>query len=141
MQIAELENLRVHVRSFTDFENIGIGVSENTNRFMFKIIALMFSAFDEVLLLDADNIVLRDPDNIFHWESYLSTGSLMWKDFWQGSSAPDCQEVLGNSTALLHTHESGQVVVKKSSTWTALSLALFMNAHSYFFYPLTVNYM
>ena len=42
------------------------------------------SAFDEVLLLDADNIVLRNPDDIFHWEPYLSTGSLMWKDFGKG---------------------------------------------------------
>ena len=33
------------------------------------------------------------------------------------------------------------MLVKKSKTWDALALALFMNAHSEFFYPLTINYM
>mmetsp|Transcript_3627 Transcript_3627/g.8631 ORF Transcript_3627/g.8631 Transcript_3627/m.8631 type:complete len:192 (-) Transcript_3627:198-773(-) len=33
------------------------------------------------------------------------------------------------------------MVVSKRRTWTALALATFMNAHSKFFFPLTVNYM
>mmetsp|Transcript_4940 Transcript_4940/g.13149 ORF Transcript_4940/g.13149 Transcript_4940/m.13149 type:complete len:422 (+) Transcript_4940:123-1388(+) len=140
-RISELGRLNVTVSSFSHLNRSKDGFVEVTNRFMFKIIALLFSPFDEVLLLDSDNIILRDPEELFSSASFASTGSLLWLDFWRRSSAPDCQLILGNGTAVFHTHESGQVVMKKSVTWEALALAIFMNAHSYFFFPLTVNYM
>ena len=140
-RISELKRLNVTVLSFSHLNRGSGDFVEVTNRFMFKIIALIFSSFDEVLLLDSDNIILRDPEELFSSPSYLSTGSLFWLDFWGGSSAPDCQLILGNVTDVSHTHESGQVVAKKSDTWEALALALFMNAHSYLFFPLTINYM
>ena len=112
-----------------------------SNRFMYKIVALTFSSFQEVLLMDSDNIVLRDPASLFQSEPYRGNGSVLWMDFWRGSSAPDLQAVLGHATKLRHTHESGQMVLDKKKTWSALRLALFMNAHSEVFYPLTVNYM
>lgn len=140
-RISELNRLNVTVLSFPHLNRANDGFAEVTNRFMFKIIALLFSSFDEVLLLDSDNIILRDPEELFSSTPYLSTGSLLWLDFWGRSSAPDCQAILGNITAVLHTHESGQLITKKSNTWEALALALFMNAHSYFFFPLTINYM
>ena len=62
---------------------------------------------DECKPLDSDNIPLRDPTELFNSDLYARTGSLLWKDFWRGSSAPDCQTVLGNATAVPHTHESG----------------------------------
>lgn len=144
VRTAELERLGVSVASFADFQGATSGGGdggEMTNRFMYKLVALIFSSFEEVLLLDSDNIPLRDPAELFESEQYVSTGSLLWMDFWRGSSAPDCQAILGNATALRYTHESGQMLVKKSKTWDALALALFMNSHSEFFYPLTINYM
>ncbi len=107
---------------------------------MYKIVALTFSSFQEVLLMDSDNIVLRDPASLFQSEPYRGNGSVLWMDFWRGSSAPDLQAVLGHATKLRHTHESGQMVLDKKKTWSALRLALFMNAHPEVFYPLTGNY-
>ncbi len=140
-RISELKRLNVTILSFHHLNRAGGDLVGVTNRFMFKIVALLFSSFDEVLFLDSDNIVLRDPEELFTSAPYLSTGSLLWLDFWGGSSAPDCQSILGNVTSVLHTHESGQIITRKSDTWEALALALFMNAHSYFFFPLTINYM
>lgn len=143
VRVQELKRLHVDVVSFGDFQgaNAGEASSAITGRFMYKLVALIFSSFEEVLLLDSDNIPLRDPAELFESDLYKQTGSLLWMDFWRGSSAPDCQEVLGNMTRVRHTHETGQLVVKKSQTWSALALAFFMNAHLDLFYPLTVNYM
>ena len=80
---------------------------------MYKIVALTFSSFQEVLLMDSDNIVLRDPASLFQSEPYRGNGSVLWMDFWRGSSAPDLQAVLGHATKLRHTHESGQMVLDK----------------------------
>ena len=91
--------------------------------------------------MDSDNIVLRDPNSLFNSELYSEHGSILWMDFWRGSAAPDLASVLGYDARANHTHESGQMVMDKKRTWEALRLALFFNAHSDVFYPLTVNYM
>jgi hypothetical protein len=78
---------------------------------------------------------------LFNSELYEDNGSILWMDFWRGSAAPDLASVLGFDARANHTHESGQMVMDKKRTWEALRLALFFNAHSDVFYPLTVNYM
>ena len=133
--------MNVEIVSFADFQSAGGAAAEMTNRFMYKIVAMLFSPFEEVLMMDGDNIALRDPETLFDAEDYVRTGSLLWMDFWRGSSAPDCQVVLGNATKLPFTHESGQMLVHKRKIWDALGLALFMNSHSDFFYPLSIGYM
>jgi alpha 1,2-mannosyltransferase len=136
----------VTIHSFADLVDADAaggahGAAAMTNRFMYKIVALVFSSFREVLLMDSDNIVLSDPSSLFASELYESRGSILWMDFWRGSAAPDLASVLGAGAAANHTHESGQMVMDKKRTWEALRLALFFNAHADVFYPLTVNYM
>lgn len=141
---AELKKMGVTVHSFhelLDQKSSHASSAAMSNRFMYKIVALAFSSFEEVLLMDSDNIVLSDPSSLFASEVYMKNGSVLWMDFWRGSSAPDLQQVLGHGVKSKHTHESGQMLIDKKKTWEALRLALFMNAHSDVFYPLTVNYM
>ena len=142
----ELRRMGVTIHSFADLVDADAaggahGAAAMTNRFMYKIVALVFSSFQEVLLMDSDNIVLSDPSSLFASELYESRGSILWMDFWRGSAAPDLASVLGAGAAANHTHESGQMVMDKKRTWEALRLALFFNAHADVFYPLTVNYM
>ena len=141
----ELRRMGVTIHSFADLVDAdaagGAHAAAMTNRFMYKIVALVFSSFQEVLLMDSDNIVLSDPSSLFASELYESRGSILWMDFWRGSAAPDLASVLGAGAVANHTHESGQMVMDKKRTWEALRLALFFNAHADVFYPLTVNYM
>ena len=142
----ELRRMGVTIHSFADLVDADAaggahGAAAMTNRFMYKIVALVFSSFREVLLMDSDNIVLSDPSSLFASELYESRGSILWMDFWRGSAAPDLASVLGAGAVANHTHESGQMVMDKKRTWEALRLALFFNAHADVFYPLTVNYM
>ena len=147
-----LERLGATTRSFGEFNRDVKITNRNTrvnnvarrislSRFMFKAFALMFSAFEEILLLDADNVVVQDPRFLFSSGPYAEHGAVFWQDFWRQTAAPDAHEILGNSTRMRHTHESGQMVVHKGRHWDALWLNLFMNSFSGFFYPLTVNYM
>ena len=147
-----MESLGATTRSFSEF-NRDVKISNRKSRmnnvvrrislskFMFKAFALMFSAFEEILLLDADNVVIQDPRFLFSCEMYVEHGAVFWQDFWRQTAAPEAHEILGNGTWMPHTHESGQIVVHKGRHWDALWLNLFMNSFSDFFYPLTVNYM
>ena len=81
---------------------------------MYKIFALVFSSFEEVLLLDSDVVTVKRPDFLFEERDYLAHGSIFWVDFWNSSSAPDCQRILGPQTKLEFSHESGQMVSPRS---------------------------
>ena len=47
-----------------------------------KPLALAASAFEEVLLLDADNSAVDDPSRLFESDTYVATGSLFWCDMY-----------------------------------------------------------
>ena len=47
-----------------------------------KPLALAASSFAEVLLLDADNMVLRDPSYLFESRQYSETGAVFWSDMY-----------------------------------------------------------
>ena len=48
-----------------------------------KPLAIAASSFEEVLLLDADNTVCRDPAFLFDCEPYATTGALFWRDMYR----------------------------------------------------------
>jgi hypothetical protein len=43
----------------------------------------------QVLYLDADNFVLRDPSALFDTQEYKSTAAIFWPDFWSNTLAPE----------------------------------------------------
>ncbi|KAF1321500.1 hypothetical protein FI667_g11880, partial [Globisporangium splendens] len=54
-----------------------------TTKFYTKIYATFYSAFDQVLLLDADSFAVRDPSFLFQTQEYNNTGAIFWPDFWR----------------------------------------------------------
>nr|AIG56397.1 secreted protein [Achlya hypogyna] len=48
--------------------------------FFLKILAVLHTTFDEVLLLDADDIFLANPDVLWTIDSYVETGTLFFYD-------------------------------------------------------------
>ena len=88
-----LASLGATTRSFNEFNNnkriVKGRSSANTrshrlplSRFMYKAFAMMFSGFSEVLMLDADNVVVQSPDFLFESEMYVEHGAIFWQDFW-----------------------------------------------------------
>lgn len=53
--------------------------------FQLKPLALLHSSLREILLLDADNLPIRNPSYLFETPEYRSTGALFWPDYWTTS--------------------------------------------------------
>ena len=51
------------------------------SRHQLKALALAFSSFEDVLLLDADNIPLEKPEHLLDSEPFSSTGFVSWPDY------------------------------------------------------------
>lgn len=99
-----------------------------------KPYAIRHSKFREVLLLDADNMPVRNPEFLFETPQYHATGALFWPDYGQFEKT----QVIWDSCGLVRPagpeFESGQIVVDKARCWKALCLALWFNEHSDFYY-------
>ncbi|MDR3402005.1 MAG: hypothetical protein P4L99_05855 [Chthoniobacter sp.] len=100
-----------------------------------KCYALIHCPFKEVLLLDADNTPLINPEILFEGAEFKEHGALFWPDRWPMSN-PAIWEMCGLSAELSSENEfeSGQILVDKSRCWAALNLAMWMNEYSDFFY-------
>jgi hypothetical protein len=101
-----------------------------------KSYAMLHSRFREVLLLDADNVPVREPSYLFERPEYQETGALFWPDVVRLSSSNGIWAIAGLAPHESPSFESGQIVLDKSKCWRALSLAYWMNQRSEAFYNL-----
>lgn len=99
-----------------------------------KSYALIHSSFKEVLLLDADNVPVRDPTYLFDTPEYQGTGSLFWPDYSSLAQERDIWAVCGVAYQEEPEFESGQMLVHKQKCWRPLQLAFWFNDHSDFFF-------
>jgi FkbM family methyltransferase len=99
-----------------------------------KAYALIHTSFSEVLLLDADNVPVKDPTALFEAADYKRWGSLFWPDY--GRLAPDRKiwDLSGVRFQDEPEFETGQMLVNKKRCWRALNLAFWFNNHSDFFF-------
>jgi hypothetical protein len=99
-----------------------------------KPYALMHSRFSEVLLLDADNVPVKDPVFLFDCAEYRGTGALFWPDIVRIAPDNPIWEISGLGYRKAPSFESGQMVIDKAKCWRALCLTQWMNQHSEAFY-------
>lgn len=64
--------------------------------YQYKCLAVMLSRFENVLLLDSDNIVINSPQNLFTSEPFKSKGLIVWPDFWRRSTCPKFYSIAGS---------------------------------------------
>ena len=93
-----------------------------------KPFCLQHCRFEEVLLLDADQVPLTDPSGMFDWPEYRKTGAVFWPDtvglrtdnpVWHAMGlSPESPEI---------SFDSGQILVDKRRHWKALSTAVALN--------------
>ena len=99
-----------------------------------KPYALLHSRFRDILLLDADNVPVVDPTFLFSTPEYKALGAIFWPDFTRLAATREIWELTGLEYRDEPEFESGQIVVNKQRCWKALSLAMWMNEHSDFWY-------
>jgi alpha 1,2-mannosyltransferase len=143
---AALRNLGAAVRNADDVYPGGSAAAFKAG-FALKAVAILFSRFEEVLFVDADNVALRDPTDLFDWPPYRSTGMLLWPDFWPRSAAPDAFAIAPEAmsaydgVAANRSVESGQLLLHKRVAWRAATMAWFVNIQGPLYYRLLCSYM
>jgi alpha 1,2-mannosyltransferase len=63
--------------------------------YQFKSLALMASSFQNVLLLDSDNIVIENPDAFFDSDLFKRYGIITWPDYWRRTISPHFYNISG----------------------------------------------
>ena len=99
-----------------------------------KPFAILYSPFQEVLLLDADNVPVVNPEFLFATPQFQKTGAIFWPDYGQFKKTQTIWDCLGLGRPAGPEFESGQIVADKRRCWKVLRLALWFNEHSDFFY-------
>lgn len=81
-----------------------------------KAAVVALSSFEEVLLLDADQVPVRDVTSLFSHPEYLATGALLWPDFWAASWARDAAAIMDVRRKHMPkmSFESGQMLLNKT---------------------------
>lgn len=99
-----------------------------------KPYALLHSRFRQVLLLDADNVPVKDPTGLFDDPGFRETGAMFWPDLLRLSRSNAIWAIAGLERRDCVSFESGQLLLDKSRCWRALLLAHWMNQRSEDFY-------
>ncbi len=101
-----------------------------------KPYAILRSNFREVLLLDADNVPVVNPEFLFETPQYRASGAVFWPDY--GYLDSKNAKIIWRSCGVRRPHErefeTGQVLVDKQRCWAALCLTMWFNEHSDFYY-------
>lgn len=63
--------------------------------YQLKSLAMLVSSFENILLLDSDNVPVVSPDILFKSEPFNSTGFVLWPDFWKRTTSPSFYDITG----------------------------------------------
>jgi alpha 1,2-mannosyltransferase len=135
-----LPSLNAKCLAFSDiFHAASTGVP--LDRFQFKIMAILFSSFEEVLLLDSDAFPIHNPELLFESEPFKSHGLTVWPDFWYPSESPYYFEIAKIDTIPPLNErpsvESGEIMYSKATHHMSLMLATYYNYYGpKYYYPL-----
>jgi hypothetical protein len=115
--------------------------SESRN-FPYKPAAIVSATFSEVLFLDCDAYVTRDPEELFLSDPmYLKFGALFYPDAWKSRQHPAVWSLFNTSCAQNeYEFDSATILVDKRRVWNGLYMTKLMNDHSYIFYGVFINY-
>jgi len=98
-------------------------------QFPYKPAAILSSTFSEVLFLDCDAYLVRDPEELFLSDPmYLKFGALFFPDALKSRQHPAVWNLF-NTTCAQNEYEfdSSMILVDKKRVWNGLYMAKLMN--------------
>lgn len=99
-----------------------------TINWQFKTAAVLNSRFEEVLLLDSDNIPTLNPESLFESELYQKYGTIFWPDIARTRPNNPIWAITNNVCRMdEYEQESGQMIVDKRKFFYHLQLSHWMN--------------
>ena len=116
-----------------------LSIEKGDRAFYLKPVALVYSRFRHVLLLDADNFPVQNPESLFSSEEYKKTGALFWPHFRPLEDSNVMWTVIRKEYVEGMRQDSGQLVIDKKRHWGPLMLALYLNIKHKLFYEHTAG--
>jgi alpha 1,2-mannosyltransferase len=107
--------------------------------YQLKIFAMLFSSFEDLLFLDADNFPIHPPEELFLTEPFTTHHLVLWPDYWTSTASPYFSMITGLEANIIRTRptiEAGQILVSKKYHAKTLLLAAYYNVYSEYFYPM-----
>jgi hypothetical protein len=101
-----------------------------------KVYSIINSSFEEVLMIDADNTPLRNPEYIFDSEPYKKFGTVFWPDYECWVHDKNMWEILGIPYRDELQVESGQILINKSRCWHEINMAKYFCDYSDYYFKL-----
>ncbi|MAS94922.1 MAG: hypothetical protein CMO55_17130 [Verrucomicrobiales bacterium] len=123
--VSVFDDLKVTFRSSRD-EALEKGLTPPTG-WALKPFAMLHSTFDELLYLDSDNFVVRNPEYLFDSDEFNSFGAVFWPDLQKSSPFNKIWNLLGLFPRDEWEFESGQILINKNDFLEPLQFALQMN--------------
>jgi hypothetical protein len=101
-----------------------------------KPYAIVHSPFREVLLLDADNVPVVNPEYLFDTPQFQESGAIFWPDYEHEKSEKPAiiWRSCGMRVPKEPEFETGQILLDKGRCWSALCLCLWFNENSDFYF-------
>lgn len=137
---AVLQSLNARCIVLSDILDAAPGSHSMIQKFQYKLLAMLFSSFEEILFLDADAFPLHNPEILFTNDPFISKGLVTWPDFWAPTTSHQFYEIISQTRPapnLRQSTESGAVLVSRKTHLHTLLLATYYNfwGPSYY-YPL-----
>lgn len=99
--------------------------------YQYKVFSILFSSFEDVLLLDSDAWPISNPEPLFHSLPFSDTGLVLWPDFWYASESPYFFDIakIAHPPSLMErpATESGEMMYSKSKHGLGIMLAVYYN--------------
>ncbi len=96
--------------------------------------ALACSRFDQVLLLDADQVPVADPACVFDWPEMREAGAVFWPDLLELAESNPVWEIAGLRPRNTRSMESGQLCIDRTRHWLGVCVADEINRRAETFY-------
>ncbi|KAJ1562879.1 hypothetical protein HK405_006609, partial [Cladochytrium tenue] len=135
----DLERVKAHNISVRDFSD-SIKDYDWSEREMSlggpKVDSILASPFEQVLFLDPDIHVLKNPEYLFETAMFKKLGALFWPDTYRRSADNKMWDLFDLQGKYINEHEfeSGEMVLDKKKVWKALMLAKHMSAEAKYYF-------
>ena len=125
-----LPSLNARCLIISDILDAVVPGSVTIAQYQLKSFAMLFSSFEDILFLDADSFPIRNPEELFTSEPFISHGMVLWPDFWISTASPLYYNISGQAVPPMskrQSSETGEILVSKKTHSHSLLLASYYN--------------
>ncbi|KAL3428510.1 glycosyltransferase family 71 protein [Phlyctema vagabunda] len=103
------EGMKVSIKTVEKMER-----GNDWKAFQIKGAAMQQSSFDEILYLDTDSYLVRNPNYLFEGKEWKATGLLLWPDYTKSHASNPLWRLLGQRCRNEYEGESGQILISRT---------------------------